>query len=261
MADREKILRYFKAGGDEQLAAKLLDLAEGAHKSRKFRVSEFLDPHAYNVAEIIAANFDSVRLEADGGFANAERVKAAFIADDFYGRPDYGMVFLQAAWDKRYYDLSHRDILGAFMGTGCKREALGDIVFIPEGAQLAVEKTLLSYLLGNLTQIGAAPVTLTELGREELLQKEEKVKVISATVADLRLDAVAAAGYGVSRSRMADEIKGQNLKLNWKEAKKAAQAVNEGDVISFRGRGRVEVAEIRGTTKKGRISVTLKRFI
>ena len=54
MADREKILRYFKAGGDEQLAAKLLDLAEGANKSRKFRVSEFLDPHAYNVAEIIA---------------------------------------------------------------------------------------------------------------------------------------------------------------------------------------------------------------
>ena len=58
MADREKILRYFKAGGDEQLAAKLLDLAEGANKSRKFRVSEFLDPHAYNVAEIIAANYE-----------------------------------------------------------------------------------------------------------------------------------------------------------------------------------------------------------
>ena len=65
MADREKILRYFKAGGDEQLAAKLLDLAEGANKSRKFRVSEFLDPHAYNVAEIIAANYENVRLESD----------------------------------------------------------------------------------------------------------------------------------------------------------------------------------------------------
>ena len=72
MADREKILRYFKAGGDEQLAAKLLDLAEGANKSRKFRVSEFLDPHAYNVAEIIAANYENVRLESDGGFSNAE---------------------------------------------------------------------------------------------------------------------------------------------------------------------------------------------
>lgn len=261
MADREKILRYFKAGGDEQLAAKLLDLAEGANKSRKYRVSEFLDPHAYNVAEIIAANFDNVRLETDGGFMNAERVKAAFVSEDFFGQPDYGISCFLAAWDKRYYDLSHRDVLGAFMGSGCKREALGDIVFVPDGAQFVVEKTLVNYLQGNLTQIGSAPVTLTEINKDDLLQKEEKVKVINATVADLRLDAVAAAGYGVSRSRMADEIKSLNVKVNWKEAKKAAQSVNVGDVISFRGRGRVEIEEIKGTTKKGRISVTLKRYI
>ena len=208
MADREKILRYFKAGGDEQLAAKLLDLAEGANKSRKFRVSEFLDPHAYNVAEIIAANYENVRLESDGGFSNAERVKAAFVADDFYGQPDFGMAYFLAAWDKRYYDLSHRDILGAFMGTGCKREALGDIVFVPEGAQFVVEKSLVNYLTGNLTQIGSAPVTLTEIPREELLHKEEKVKLINATVADLRLDAVAAAGYGaVGRAVLHDHAR------------------------------------------------------
>ena len=91
--------------------------------------------------------------------------------------------------------------------------------------------------------------------------KEEKVKIISATVAALRLDAVAAAGYGTSRSRMADEIKSQNVKINWKEAKNAAQSVEAGDVISFRGRGRVELAEVRGTTKKGRFSITLKRYI
>lgn len=261
MADREKILRYFKASGDDQLAAKLIDLAEGANKSRKFRVSEFLDPHSYNVAEIVAANFENIKIEAYGGFNNAERVKAAFIADDFFGKPDYGMAYCLASWDKRYYDLSHRDVLGAFMGSGCKREAIGDIVFVPEGAQFVVDKTLMNYLQGNLTQIGSAPITLTEITAEDLLQKEEKVKIINATVADLRLDAVAAAGYGVSRSRMNDEIKSQNVKLNWKEAKKASQTVAEGDIISFRGRGRVEVAEVKGTTKKGRISITLKRYI
>lgn len=261
MADREKILRYFRAGGDEQLASKLLDLAEGAHKTRKYRVSEFLDPHARNVADIIAANFENIRMETDGGFANAERVKAAYVAEDFSGQIDYGLSYLLAQWDKRYYDLSHRDVLGAFMGTGCRREALGDIVFVPEGAQFAVDKSLLSYLLANLTQIGAAPVALVEIARGELLKKEEKIKLISATVADLRLDAVAAAGYGVSRSRMSDEIKNLNVRLNWKEARKPAQAVGAGDVISFRGRGRVEVDEIRGTTKKGRISVVLKRYI
>lgn len=41
MADREKILRYFKAGGDEELAAKLLDIAENARKSRKYRITDF----------------------------------------------------------------------------------------------------------------------------------------------------------------------------------------------------------------------------
>ena len=32
MADRDKILRYFKASGDEELAARLADLAEHARK-------------------------------------------------------------------------------------------------------------------------------------------------------------------------------------------------------------------------------------
>ena len=115
MADREKILRYFKAGGDEELAAKLLDLAEGARKSKKFRITDFLDPHSYNVAEIVAANYENIKIEADGGFNNAERVKAAFIDENFMGAPDYGISCFEVKWDKRFYTIGHRDVLGAFM--------------------------------------------------------------------------------------------------------------------------------------------------
>ena len=35
----------------------------------------------------------------------------------------------------------------------------------------------------------------------------------------------------------------------------------EGDILSMRGRGRLEVAEVRGTTKKGRTVVVLKRYM
>ena len=84
MADRDKILRYFKASGDEELAARLVDLAEAARKTARYKVSEFLDPHGRNVAEIVAANFEGIRLESDGGFANAERSRIAFVAEDFY---------------------------------------------------------------------------------------------------------------------------------------------------------------------------------
>ena len=84
---------------------------------------------------------------------------------------------------------------------------------------------------------------------------------ISATVAALRLDAVAAAAFGVSRSRRAEEFKGQNVRVNWQDAKNPSQLVKEGDVISFRSRGRAELAEVRGTTKKGRMAITMKRYL
>ena len=41
MADREKILRFFKAGGDEELAGKLIDLADQARRNRRYMVSDF----------------------------------------------------------------------------------------------------------------------------------------------------------------------------------------------------------------------------
>ena len=187
MADRDKILRYFRGSGDEELAARLVDLAENARKTSKFRVSEFLDPHGRNVAEIVAANFDQIRLETDGGFANAERCKAAFVAEDYRGKLDFSLICYLVKWDKRYYTLGHRDILGAFMGMGCVREILGDIILVPEGAQFVADKAFANYIESNLTQIGAANVSLQQIEREELQQREEKVKIITATVAALRL--------------------------------------------------------------------------
>jgi Uncharacterized conserved protein, contains S4-like domain len=50
------------------------------------------------------------------------------------------------------------------------------------------------------------------------------------------------------------------VKLNWQSAGSASKTIKEGDVLSMRGRGRVEVTEVRGQTKKGRTVVVLKRF-
>lgn len=261
MTNKEKILRYFKASGDENLAVELLELATKVGKNRKYSVSEFLDPHGVNVAEIIASNFENIKFEAFGGFDNAERKCVAFISEEYYAEPAFPVSYFQVEWDKRYYSLNHRDILGAFMSMGAKRELLGDIVFIPEGAQFVATEKFEQYILSNLLKIGPADVNVTTITKENLKQKEEIVKIIKATVSKLRLDSVAAAAFGVSRSRMADEIKGLNVKLNWKEVKSASQTVHEGDVFSFRGRGRAEFFEITGNTKKGRIGIVLKRFI
>ena len=72
---------------------------------------------------------------------------------------------------------------------------------------------------------------------------------------------VAAAGFGVSRSKMAGDIALDKLKVNWQDAKSSSQTLKPGDIISMRGRGRVEISDIIGQTKKGRISIVLKRFL
>ena len=51
------------------------------------------------------------------------------------------------------------------------------------------------------------------------------------------------------------------MKLNWQPVKSASRTIKEGDVLSLRGRGRLEVAEVRGQTKKGRTVVVLKRYL
>ena len=259
--EREKILRYYGSSGDEGLAARLLELADRAEKQGRFSLSEFVDPYGLSIAETVAAYFPQVHVDSNGGYVNAERVRVAFVADDFLGEPDYKLTVVAVKWDKRYYQLSHRDVLGAMMGLGCKRELFGDIILLEDGCQVIIDKSSLSYFLNNFNAIGAAQVSVEEVSVASLQPKEERIKEIRSTVAALRLDAVAAAGYGVSRSKMADEIKGQGVKLNFREVKNAAQAVKEGDVISFRGRGRVEVAAINGTTKKGRTSLLLKRYL
>jgi hypothetical protein len=68
------------------------------------------------------------------------------------------------------------------------------------------------------------------------------------------------AGFRVSRGKMADLIKGGDVRLNWKGGVKSSADVKAGDVISCAGKGRVEV---RGCeiNRKGRYVVQLVRFV
>jgi RNA-binding protein YlmH len=261
MVEREKILRYYQASGDGDLAAKLLDLAETALRNRKYKVTEFLDPFGYSIAETIAAHYERLELLANGGYDGAERVKAVFMNEEFRGAPDFALEVFSAKWDERYYQITHRDVLGALMGLGIKREIIGDIIICGHSCQIIIDSSLGNFVIQNFNKIGAASITISRLNLSDIAPREEKVKEIKTTVASLRLDVIAAAGFGTSRSRMSEEILAGKLKVNWQDAKNSAQSIKTGDIISMRGRGRVEVFEIVGQTKKGRISMLLKRFM
>lgn len=261
MSEREKIARFFATSGYGEVAERLLDLAASIRGGRPFAVSDFQTPFAGQIASTIRAHFSDLEAEENGGYPGAERLKIAFRRLDYNGPIDWNLGAVEIAWDARYRLLGHRDILGSLMSLGLEREVFGDIIMQSASAQVILDANLIPVLRNDLTKIAMVGVEVNEITLEEIVPKEEKIKEVRTTVASLRLDAVGASGFGISRSKMTNAISAEKVQVNWQRAKGPAQTVEEGDVISLRGRGRMVVAEITGTSRKGRIGLRLERYI
>ena len=257
---KEKIIRYYKGTEGEKTAVKLVDFATQALKNHKYKLSGFLSPFEQEMAGTIANSLGDLKVDFDGGFVGAERQKVAFCNEDFQGTPAFEISVIKAEWNGEFARLGHRDVLGAILSLGVDRECVGDIIATKDFARIVVDKKMAEYFSTNLTQIGNVTVKTEIDDLENIAPKEERVKEIKATVASLRADSVAAVGFGMSRSKAAADISAEKVQLNWQTVKNSSQTIKQGDVLSMRGRGRLEVAEITGQTKKGRIGILLKRF-
>ena len=257
---KEKIIRYYKGTEGEAVAVKLVDFTAQTLKNRKCKLTGFLSPFEQEMAGVIANSLGSLNVDFYGGFRGAERQRAAFCHEEFKGTPNFEIAVVKAEWNGEFARLGHRDVLGSILNLGVAREHIGDVIATKDCARILVDQKMCDYFTANLTHIGGTSVKTSVDELENISAKEERTKEIRATVASLRADSIAAAGFGMSRSKAAQEIFAEKIKLNWQTVKNASQAVKEGDVLSMRGRGRLEVAEIRGQTKKGRVGVLLRRF-
>lgn len=262
MKDREKILRYFAATGDEakDMAIRLLDLADSVDRGRPFVVGPFMSPFAAQIGQTIAAHMKTVTAKSFGGYHEAERVRIAFARDDYDGPIDFGVTLLSVTWDGRYRLIGHRDVLGSLMGLGIDRSILGDILMQGAGCQILVDSTMAEWVKDNFLKVAMVPVKVEEIPMEDIQPPKKTAKEVRATVASLRLDAVGAAGFGISRSKMAQAVEDERTEVNWQPAKSPSQTVKVGDIISIRGRGRIEIKEETGTSRKGRTGLLIERY-
>ena len=239
MKDREKIINFFKSSGEEaeEIAVRLVDLAESIEKGKPFSVGTFMSPYAVQIARTISAHMKTVTAKAWGGYNEAERVKIAFIDAAFQGNVDFSIALLKVTWDDRYRLIGHRDILGSLMGLGIKREVLGDILMQGASAQVLVESKMVEWIKQNFIKVAMVPVTVEEISFEDLSLPKQTPKEIKATVAS-----------------------GDKVQINWGPVKGPAQTVNPGDIISFCGRGRIEIIELTGKSRKGRTGVCIHRY-
>lgn len=155
--------------------------------------------------------------------------------------------------------LTHRDILGSVLGLGIERGVVGDIYFKDADAYVFCHEKIMPFLLEHLTQVRHTKVSCTEVSlAKETFQREFQEFVRS--VAALRLDAVAAAAFNVSRNTAAADIASGRLFLNGRETLSPSVTIKEEDVISYRGIGKARLKSVGALTRKGRISVTFEKY-
>ena len=233
---------------------KVLDKIKIFEKKQEIAHTNFLDPaEQIEIQNVIR----KVPHTLVGGYIEAER-KVLVIGSAEEETKPYD--FLKVIRIEANKNLSHRDILGSLLGLGIKREMIGDILINANLADIIVLKEISSYVLQNLNKIGKEKVKAYEHKLEELLQVENTKKEIKTTVASLRVDAIVSCGIGVSREISSKLIQTQKVKLNHKLLENASKKISEGDILSIRGYGRLELVSILGETRKDRIRIILKRY-
>ncbi|MDY5513913.1 MAG: YlmH/Sll1252 family protein [Candidatus Ventricola sp.] len=166
---------------------------------------------------------------------------------------------LHARFASRFCTLTHRDLLGAFMALGLTRDSVGDMIIEDADIFLFVSAAVADYVAGSLTSAGRASLRF-EVMEEIPPMPEPRGQAFSAVISSMRLDAVLAAAYKLSRSEAAEAIRSGLVKVDHLPCTQTDARVEEGALLSLRGKGRVRLVSMLGTTRKQRISVSFFRY-
>lgn len=259
MLPREEILKGIE---NRDTAARVIDLAEQALKTWEIVFTDFVSPPELAEIHQMFDRLTEVQVVAWGGYERAERQRVGIARSEMpLDRSGIELAALEIAGNFLFDTATHRDFLGSMLGCGIIREKTGDVIVLGErGAQAIVVPEMVEYLEQHLTQVRSVPVKTQRIELSELKVKEPKKKELTTVEASLRLDAIASAGFGMSRSKMADLITSGDVRVNWKDVTSASHIVKSGDLIAIRGKGRLEVGEV-AITKKDRYRVQLTRYM
>ena len=243
-------------------ARRVLDLAERALRTWEVSLADFLSPP--EVAEMLAMcdRLADISAIAWGGYPQAERQRLAIARAEVPLEPEYvPLAALEIEGNFLFDTANHRDFLGSMLATGIVRDKTGDLIVLGErGAQAIVVPEIADFLQANLVQVRSVAVKVHPIELNQLRVREPRKKELVTVEASMRLDAIASAGFGMSRSKMADAIRGGDVRVNWKEVSSSSHLVKTGDLISIRSKGRLEVGDVT-ITKKQRYRVQLTRFV
>lgn len=266
---------------DKLVINRILDLANTCYNRGIPVATDFLDLNSQTIFCNSISKLPPVSYVLTGGYSFAERKQIVFfpsLSDEqqgcdrnFTSHSEFGektrffdIIKIESA-DTRYSEpLNHRDYLGAIMNLGIAREKFGDIIVnrrvAVAVAYLFATKKIGSYIIDNLIKIRNTIVTCSIINELDF-DIENNFESIQGTIASIRLDSIIALGFNSSRSQLIHFIEEGKVSVNGKIITTNAYNINNGDIISVRGMGKIRFDRVISSTKKGRILVSIDKYI
>lgn len=215
--------------------------------------SAFLLP---NEQQLLKEVFPTYAIVFDGGFEQAQMQVACITKQpqDLWAP----IVILRASYPSKYMTLTHRDVLGAMMNLGIKRDQFGDLYVKEHLIYIAVLEPLMDYVIQNLTQIGKAQVHF-EVEHERIVM-EQALDLQTYILSSMRLDNVVSSICKISREKAKKLIQQEMVKLDYVTIEDGSKICNNDCDISIRGFGRFHLMETKQTTKKGNVVVNIAKY-
>ncbi len=193
----------------------------------------------------------------NGGYPNAERQRVLIYRSQQKHKVNINQAScpirpLQIEGNFLFDRTTTNDFRNALTQAGLKLEDIGDIWITGDrGAQAICTLEGSQSLHNQKSNIRDVEIQFKAIAIEDLrLNKQRIPKTITTIEASKRLDAIASAGFGLSRSRISSQLNEGRLRLNWQETTNASKKLVIGDQIQLEGKGSIEVKNIEPTKRK-----------
>lgn len=241
---------------------RLRELADRSYSNGQFVFTDFMSMAELSVFYDNENEIRYAKPVVFGGCEIAERKMIRFGDEEDIGYViDFPIVALRISpLAAKFADkLNHRDFFGALMNLGIERKVLGDIYVRDKAACVFCKDTIADFIIENLTRVKHTSVKVEiSDNTDDLTTPTLEEKVIQ--VASVRIDAVIAKAYNMSRQEVLTPFKQSYIFLNGRVCTENAKSLSSGDIISVRGHGKFEFAEELNVTKKGKTNCKIRIY-
>lgn len=254
----ENVKQHFR--NDEQIFVEMChDWVRNVEHRYVPYLTSFLNPRERYILKSVVGSRDDCKLSFYGGYDNAERQRALLYPPYFeVAIEDYELVLCEIKYAEKFTSLKHSQVLGSLLGSGITRETVGDIVTDGSRWQFFTEKQIATFLPSQMEKMGRVSVEVSEIPIDQKVEPIDEWITQNIVVASLRLDALIASVYNLSRQNAKDLVSGKKVKVNWTEETRAGFEIEAEDMVSVRKFGRFQLKTTNGYTRKDNLRADIR---